>query len=226
VRKIVEEVIAGEIEVVGDMPIALEAAFGAGQGVVVIAGTGSFAYGRNAQGRTARAGGWGFSVSDEGSAHWIGRVAVGNLLRAIDEGAVDGDAAQSSQLFREMTKAWKLESLDDLVRTANSSSDFEALFPAALVAADRGDAVARDALTRAGGELAQLAGIVARRLFGQSAAGQTAIPVGVAGGVFRHSQIVREVFCGEVEKVDLRLEVNPQIVDPVLGALQMARKKG
>ena len=57
IRKIVEEIVPGEIEVVGDMPIALEAALGTGPGVIVVAGTGSFAYGRNRNGLTARAGG-------------------------------------------------------------------------------------------------------------------------------------------------------------------------
>ncbi len=89
VRDIVAEIISGEIEVVGDMEIALRAAFGGGPGVIVIAGTGSIAFGRDAQGRTARAGGWGFAVSDEGSAHWIGRAAVSAVLRAADEAGDD-----------------------------------------------------------------------------------------------------------------------------------------
>src|SRR5579863_7431190 len=69
------------INVVGDMQIALEAAFESGPGVIVIAGTGSIAYGRDAHGNTARAGGWGFTISDEGSAHWIGRAAAAALVR-------------------------------------------------------------------------------------------------------------------------------------------------
>ena len=78
------ELVAGEIEVVGDMVIALEAAFGGEPGVIVIAGTGSIAYGRNSKGQTARAGGWGFAISDEGSGHWIGRAAVAATVRALD----------------------------------------------------------------------------------------------------------------------------------------------
>src|SRR5208282_983876 len=68
------------IEVVGDNVIALEAAFGAGPGVIAIAGTGSIVYGRDAAGHTARAGGWGFAISDEGSGHWIGRRAISAIL--------------------------------------------------------------------------------------------------------------------------------------------------
>ena len=82
VHKILAEILQGEIDVVGDGPIALESAFGAGPGIIVIAGTGSIAYGRDANGTTARVGGWGFAVSDEGSAHWIGRAAIAAFCQA------------------------------------------------------------------------------------------------------------------------------------------------
>jgi hypothetical protein len=45
----------------------------------------------------------------------------------------------------------------------------------------------------------------------------------MAGGVFRHSAGVRECFCNEVRKLDPHLELNSQVVEPVAGALQMAR---
>jgi hypothetical protein len=44
------------------------------------------------------------------------------------------------------------------------------------------------------------------------------------GGVFRHSSRVRQVFCEEIRKIDANVAVNPQIIDPVMGALEMARK--
>ena len=84
---IISELIPGEVEVVGDIVITLQAAFGTGPGVIVIAGTGSIAYGRNTEGQTARAGGWGFAISDEGSGHWIGRTLVAAAIRASDESA-------------------------------------------------------------------------------------------------------------------------------------------
>ena len=88
VRAIVDELNpefpASRIEVTTDTIIALQAAFGSGPGVIAIAGTGSIVLGRDAAGHTARAGGWGFAVSDEGSGHWIGRQAVSAVLRARD----------------------------------------------------------------------------------------------------------------------------------------------
>src|SRR5215471_12062865 len=85
VRRILAEILPTPIDIVGDMEIALEAAFGLGPGVVVIAGTGSIAYGRDQHGITARAGGWGFAIGDEGSAHWIGRELLKAVLRAADD---------------------------------------------------------------------------------------------------------------------------------------------
>ena len=63
------------VRVTTDLEIAFEAAFGAGEGILLLAGTGSAAFGRDANGRTARAGGRGPWFSDEGSAFDIGRRA-------------------------------------------------------------------------------------------------------------------------------------------------------
>jgi glucosamine kinase len=220
VRKIIAEMISTEIAVVGDMQIALQAALGARPGVVVIAGTGSIAYGRNAQGKTARAGGWGFAISDEGSAHWIGRMAVAALLRSADHVADDRIAQLTSVLLREIKTVWTLESFEQLVRMANTNPDFSALLPAVLAAADAGDEVARQVLTQAGKELAELAGIVVQRLFAKD---ETDIPLAMVGGVFRYAQRVGEVFSDTLRKLDSRLQINPNVVEPVTGALQMAR---
>jgi glucosamine kinase len=229
VRGMVAELIPGEIEVVGDMEIALAAAFGTGPGVIVIAGTGSIAYGRDAQRRTARAGGWGYAISDEGSAHWIGRTAVSALLRAIDQDAQGHENAQSAAeakpLFSELKAAWKLHSLDKFVRTANSNPDFAALLPAVVGVADAGDALAQRVLTQAGYELAKLAGIVVRRSFVRRFADDvSSVPLAMVGGVFRHSSRVCESFCNEVRKFEVPIDLNPQVVEPVVGALQKARE--
>jgi glucosamine kinase len=224
IGKIVAEIIPGEIAIVGDMQIAMAAAFEAEPGVIVIAGTGSIAYGRNAQGRTARAGGWGFAISDEGSAHWIGRAAVSCVLRAIDEEKDAQSAVEASPLSRQLKATWKVQSLGELQRAANANADFAALFPAVFAAAEAGDGLAKSVLTQAGMELARLARTVTRRLFAPDSASLAEIPLAMAGGVFRHALLVRNVFRSQVCQLDFRLRVNPQVIDPVAGALQMARQ--
>jgi glucosamine kinase len=205
------------VDVVGDMQIALEAAFHAGPGVIVIAGTGSIAYGRNRQGRTVRAGGWGFAIGDEGSAHWIGREAVRATLRASDK---NEERMASSPLTAALLQAWGARSLLDLARTANSSPppDFAALFP--LVAAS-GEEIAHSVLARAGRELASLATIVLSRLFRDE---KDWVRVGLAGGVFRYASEVGSYLYTELQEREPRVDVNLEVVDPVEGALSMARR--
>lgn len=72
------------ILVVNDALIALQAGIGDGPGIVIVSGTGSIAYGRNATGEAARAGGWGHVLGDEGSGYWIGRRALRAVVRHAD----------------------------------------------------------------------------------------------------------------------------------------------
>jgi glucosamine kinase len=221
VRRSLAEILSTPIDVVGDMQIALEAAFESGPGVIVIAGTGSIAYGRDRQGTTVRAGGWGFAIGDEGSAHWIGRVAVSAVLRAGDLTDENSEDRTHSSLAAALFKAWGVRSLVDLARSANSipPPDFAALFPAVAASSDD---LATQVLTNAGRELARVAAVVIRRLFAKD---KTApVPVAMTGGVFRHAPLVREVFYNELRTLDARAEVNLQVVEPVEGALRMARK--
>ena len=222
VHRALAEILSVPIEVVGDMQIALEAAFDNSPGVIVNSGTGSFAYGRGLDGQTARAGGWGFAISDEGSAHWIGRTAVSAVLRAADEGSVaESPAPEVSPFVAALSRAWGVGSLVELAGAANSipPPDFAALFPA--VAASQVD-LATDLLTKACRELAQVAAIVMRRLFG---VGNTrSVPVAVTGGVFRHAPQVAEVFYNELHRLDPRAVRHPQSVEPVEGALRLARR--
>jgi glucosamine kinase len=216
VRRMLTEILPAPIDVVGDMQTALEAAFGSGPGVVVIAGTGSIAYGRDSQGRTARAGGWGFAIGDEGSAHWIGRNAVSALLRASDE----DEQVTSSALAAGMFRAWGVRSLSDLARAANSipPPDYAALFPAV---AGCNEPLADEVLSRAGRELAQTARVVIRKLFPDP---DSPVPGAISGGVFRHAARVCDVFYNDLQHLDRRVEVNRSVVDPVEGALRIARR--
>lgn len=213
-RRLFAELLPGEIQVVGDMVIALQAAFGADPGVVVVAGTGSIAYGRSSAGDTARAGGWGPAISDEGSGHWIGRAALTAAIRVHDEG-------KTTPLLASIMAAWHITTHEELVLAANSTPapDFAGLLPIVLLAANTGDAIASAILTQAGTELAALANIVLDRLFDNGPA-----PVAMAGGVFRNSALVRQVFYNTLRPTFPEIVLKQEIVDPVDGALELARR--
>jgi glucosamine kinase len=218
------ELSPARIQVVGDTVIALEAAFGPGPGVIVIAGTGSIALGRDAHGHTARAGGWGFAVSDEGSGQWIGRQAVSAVLRTRDrqsETALATGVVAASPLAAGILETWKLADFDALIVFANSTPppEFPRLFPVVLKAAGEGDSVALGLLARAGEELATLASIVLRRI----AAEAPYVPVATTGSVFRQSAEVRRVFYNQLKESLPGIELRDDFVDPVMGALALAR---
>jgi N-acetylglucosamine kinase-like BadF-type ATPase len=220
-NELAPEIAPANIEVFGDTEIALEAAFGAGPGVIAIAGTGSIAYGRDAAGRTARAGGWGFAVSDEGSGHWIGRRAISAILNARDQGL-------ETTLTSLVLQAWKLTTIDELVQQANSTPppDFPRLFPIVLRAADAADAIARDLLADAGAKLANLAAIVVRRLAPHVPLPMlpaAMLPIAMTGSVFRQSPYVRQVFCNALQTSFPGIDVRQDLADPVEGALSRAR---
>lgn len=203
------------IYVTGDHIIAHRAAFGTSPGVLVISGTGSIAFGRNQDGETARAGGWGPNVSDEGSAFWVGREAVIAALRAYDSGSKNG-------LLPVIAETWKVAP-EEVIRGANAAEPrFAELAAAVADAAEKGDASARDITDRAGQALACLGRAVIHRLW----PGGGVVPIALAGGVLQNSAGVRQSFKEAMRAKVPEAAVSFAQVRPVLGALEIAAERG
>lgn len=93
-RELLRPLLPGaRVEVVHDARLVLAAA-GADAGIVLIAGTGSIAWGRAASGDEARAGGWGHLLGDEGSGYWVAREAARRVLAEHDRGEPPGALAR------------------------------------------------------------------------------------------------------------------------------------
>ena len=211
IREIIPE---GTIYVAGDHVIAHRAAFGSSHGVLVISGTGSIAFGRNQKGETARAGGWGPNISDEGSAFWVGREAVAAALREYDRGTTNG-------LLTIIAQSWKIAP-EEVVRLANASEPrFAELAEAVAAQAEKGDPRARDIAERAGKSLARLAGAVIGRLWPSGGV----VPVALAGGVLQGSAVVRQAFRETMKAEQPEAAVSFAYVRPVLGALEIAAQR-
>jgi len=154
-----------------DADTARAGAFRGGPGVIVIAGTGSGAFGWDGQ-RSARAGGHGFLLGDEGSAYWLGRAAVRAALAWEDQ---MGGSAAIHQAVTERVGS----SLDALIREVSTHPADRARLTvlAPVITGLAGtDPEARRIAERAAGHLAALAEAVQRRL--------GPLPVAGAGGVF------------------------------------------
>jgi len=145
-----------------DAEIALTGATAGAPGIIVIAGTGSIAFGRNADGRFARAGGWGYIFGDEGGAFDLVRQALRAVLK-MEEGWGPATFLRSGLLERtgaaggnELMHDWH----NRLDRPAVA-----ALAPLIDEAAQAGDAVAWEILVNAGRELAALVSALHRNHF-------------------------------------------------------------
>jgi N-acetylglucosamine kinase-like BadF-type ATPase len=151
-----------KVLVVNDALVALEAGAPSAPGVVLIAGTGSIAYGRNEHNQSARAGGWGYMLGDEGSGYWIGRAALRACLREADR---RGPATQLTGLLLHYYGVARAQDLIAQVYHGN-------LRPAAIAALAQcvqgafsdGDGVAIGILRSAADQLESAALSVARRL--------------------------------------------------------------
>ena len=211
--EILRERISGDVTVVGDMVIAHHAALEGRPGVLVNAGTGSIAYGRNKQNQTARAGGWGFAISDEGSGHCIGRAAIATAMRSFDAGV-------HQDFVHHLVTALGVERPEQLAAFANSTAnpDFAQVFPIIVSIAELGDESAQLILRDAGEELALLAETVLHRLFGDE---DTAVVA--SGGVFRNAITVFESFQSKLLANHRELRISLTHADPAMGALMLAR---
>jgi N-acetylglucosamine kinase len=164
-----------------DAWIALTGATNGASGIVVIAGTGSMAFGRNSAGEIARAGGWGYAFGDEGSAFDVARQAIRAALRH-EEGWGPRTALRDALLLE--TGA---HDINDLVhrfyRDELPRARVAALAELVEAVALRGDAVAQELLGAAAQSLALIASAVRRKLFEGDAAPM--VDVRYCGGVFR-----------------------------------------
>lgn len=206
---VISRLVSGPVLVRGDHEIAHHAAFEREAGVLVIAGTGSIAYGRSPQNETARCGGWGPRFSDEGSANWIGELAIRKSLRGRDRGT---GAPLLSRILEE--EGFPLERVLD----PNTGFDCSSLFPLIASAAHQGDMTAWYVLSEAGRELADMALAVAQKLH------LVRGTVCAAGGVFRNAPLVRSAFRGALAANAAHLVYDEKPVEPVLGALDLAKR--
>jgi len=170
-------------EVTTDAVTALAGATASGCGMIVIAGTGSIAFGRNGD-KTARAGGWGYVFGDEGGAFDIARQALRASLR-MEEGWGPPTALRA-RLLAETGATNANEMLHRFYGPEWPRSRVARLAPVVDGAAGEGDAVAAGILSRAAQELAWLAAAVRRQLWEPGEATEVAY----VGGVFQSGTVL------------------------------------
>lgn len=202
--------------VVNDALIALVAGTGAEAGVVIVSGTGSIAYGRDADGRAARAGGWGYLLGDEGGGFWIGRSALSAVVRQFD------GRGPTTLLTDLVLEELRLSSPTELIHAVYDGGLQRRTIAgiAAVVqrATDLGDGVASEILSRAGAELTTAAASVIARLEMRGAAFRTVL----AGGIFLGVPSLVSNVTARLSEIAPRTEVHLLDREPAVGAVTLA----
>jgi N-acetylglucosamine kinase-like BadF-type ATPase len=205
--------------VVHDSVTAIYAATLGRPGIVVNAGTGSFAAGIDIDGRTIRAGGWGNIVDDEGSAYDIGKLGIRAALRALD------GTERKTAIAKLLVRKFKLRALEDIVHevynrplTVKEISSVSKLVAQAAVS---GDKAALSIFAYEGRALATLVSTIARRL-GMT---NSKLEVYCTGGVFKAGPILLNPFREELRRNVPRFVLRRPRFDPVIGAFVLALKE-
>ncbi len=210
----------GQLVAVNDAHIALVAGAGLEPGVVVIAGTGSIAYGIGPAGTAARAGGWGEVYGDEGSAFWVGARALAAVVRAADR---RGPATALSAL---VLRHAGTDRIDGLVGQVHARPDRRQLITAmaGLVARAEaeGDVVAGEILRAAASELV----VAARSVVEQLGMRGESFHVVLSGGLFKMAPVMASMLESGVAEVAPKASVAVLSDEPALGAVRLALAVG
>ena len=203
--------------VVNDALVALVAGVGElAAGVVIVAGTGSIAYGRDGAGRAARAGGWGYLLGDEGGGFWIGRAALSAVVRQFDQ---RGPSTLLTDLvLAQMGLTSPSQVIEAVYDHGLPRHVIAGIADVVQEATASGDAVAGEILARASGELASAAASVVTRLGMRGEVFQTVL----AGGIFRGIPSLAADVERRMAEVAPRSIVRRLEIEPAHGAVTLA----
>ncbi len=200
---------AGKWKLCGDQEIALRGAMD-GPGVVIISGTGSICFGKNAAGQTARSGGFGHLIDDGGSGYALGRDVLSSAVRAVDgrttDTAILGEVCDRLGCGPEGIVPFVYSPKTDKAAVAKLSY-------VALDLADRGNPEAMQILRRGAGELSALVAAVQTRL------GMPGCQIAMLGGLLTEENAYRRVVAEELSRLGA---VTEAAHSALWGAAQMA----
>lgn len=201
----------------GDIQNALAGALGGEPGVVLIVGTGSAAYGRNAAGAARQAGGWGWFIDDPGSGYWLGYQAMRAAARSNDG---RGPKTELEEAVRQFLRVKTLHEMPNIIYNPHFSRERVAeLAPIIFQAAGEGDAVAQAILDKGFHELALMVTTVAREL------GMHGAKAAAVGGVAESGKIFQAHLGAALRSQLPGMRLVPPRVSPVAGSVVLAMQQ-
>jgi N-acetylglucosamine kinase-like BadF-type ATPase len=220
-KAIMEEIIraagfTGKTIITNDAVTALYGGVGGAEGVILISGTGSICYGRNSEGETKRAGGWGHLIGDEGSGYYIGINAINRIARAHD--GVEERTVMSDLILEHL----KLENATGLIeyvyRSGAGKSEIASLARLVDEAYTQGDSIAEEILLKAAFELF----LISKAVIDSLKLNSKEATLAVNGSVIEKNQCISSEFKRLMKRNYPLVEVVNMKNDAAYGAVLMA----
>lgn len=222
-RKIIKGILkeAGfseDIYILSDAEIAFYSIFGEGDGVLIIAGTGTIGLGRRAGGEFYRAGGWGYLLGDEGSGFFIGQRALNSALKSYD------GQADKTILEREISDFLGIEKIEEIIGIVYKEREkvklIASIAPLVFKCAERGDDVSGEIIDEAAESIANLARAVV-----EGAGIDLPIKLSITGGLVAGRKNFLHLIEEKIKLRGIHFTFTPSSLPPVYGALLYGMKK-
>ena len=208
---------ADQVAIISDVLPILAAGTPNCCGIALIAGTGSIAFGRAADGRTKRCGGWGYLLGDEGSGYSVGRSALSHALRELECETL----WHPNSLTEAVVSKLKVKTVTELTKTVYTNDDprsfIASLAPLVVTAADHGDQKAEAILDWAATELAELVARTADLMDGSDGP----ISLALGGGFLVRSGRIQQQLLEWLHKFKVE-HVATLVTDPLEGCIRLA----
>lgn len=225
-RSLIEELpddFEDKVYLTTDLHVALYGAIGQKEGLIVNAGTGATAMGKDVNGRIERADGWGFLLGDEGSGFWIGLESIKRSLKSHD------GRGSSTKLKERLKQHFSLEDFEEIVPLVydllkeSDHGSIASLSELVFATGRQGDQVANEIISEAGDKLGETASAVIKKLEYRT----NELNIVLNGGVFFSSAKPKllESFEKRVGSVIQNWNYQDPLHSPEVGALIVAARE-
>ncbi len=211
-----QKITMNDLIIMSDAELALEGAFDGGNGIIMIAGTGSIAVGKLQKDKMVRCGGWGIELDDEGSGAWIGREGLTAIVRAIDG---RGKPTILSDIFAELFPTINMERPRTIVKAYSERTfEYHMLTPYVMKCAVDKDEVCLEIINRACFHLMELLEVLQNQYKTQT------VPVALMGGIIENNTLLAELLFNRLDGHKKLKRVNP-MGSALDGSISIGMKK-
>jgi N-acetylglucosamine kinase-like BadF-type ATPase len=203
-----------DLVVTSDAEIAIEGAFGGGNGIITIVGTGSIGLAKyDADSSLARCGGWGIELDDEGSGAWVGREGITAVVRSLDG---RGKSTILTDKITVLIPRFKIDEPRTIVSAYNDKAfEYQSITPLVMECATLNDEVCVDIMARAAKHLSELPTSLLKHFDSKK------VEVALMGGIIDNDTLLSRML-----RVELETHSGIQLVTPKGDALIGAKMIG